>query len=114
MAHRWYFVRCQSGQEDSIRKQVELRVKMAGLQDIVPQVRKVYGWALDIVRRPIGVKGFVVLPRRWVVERTFGWLGRYRRLARDYEHTVVSSEAMTYLASVRRMLRLATATHERI
>jgi len=46
--------------------------------------------------------------RRWVVERTFGWLGRYRRLARDYEHTVESSEAMTYLASVRRMLRLAT------
>jgi transposase len=83
-------------------------------EDIVPQVRKAYGWALDIVRRPIGVKGFVVLPRRWVVERTFGWLGRYRRLARDYEHTVVSSEAMTYLASVRRMLRLATATHERI
>ena len=38
MAHHWYFVRCQSGQEDSIRKQVELRVKMAGLQDIVPQV----------------------------------------------------------------------------
>jgi len=38
MAHQWYFVRCQSGQEDSIRKQVELRVKMAGLSDIVPQV----------------------------------------------------------------------------
>ncbi len=60
------------------------------------------------VRRPEGRKGFAVLPRRWVVERTFGWLGRYRRLARDYEHTVSSSEAMTYLASVRRMLKLAT------
>jgi len=60
------------------------------------------------VRPKAGQKGFKVLPRRWVVERTFGWLGRYRRLARDYEHTVCSSEAMTYLASVRRMLKLAT------
>jgi len=48
------------------------------------------------------------LPRRWVVERTLGWLGRYRRLARDFEHTVSSSEAMTYIASIRRMLKLAT------
>lgn len=60
------------------------------------------------MRRPEGQKGFAVLPHRWVVERTFGWLGRYRRLARDYEHTVSSSEAMTYLASIRRMLKLAT------
>ncbi len=63
---------------------------------------------LDIVRRPKDTKGFQVLPHRWIVERTFGWLGRYRRLARDYEHTVVSSEAMTYLASIRRTLKLAT------
>jgi len=40
------------------------------------------------------------LPHRWVVERTFGWLGRYRRLSRDFEHTVSSSEAMTYIASI--------------
>ncbi len=46
------------------------------------------------------------MPHRWVVERTFGWLGRYRRLARDYEHTTASSEAMTYLASIRRTLKL--------
>jgi len=49
-----------------------------------------------------------VLPRRWVVERTFGWLGRYRRLSRDFEHTVISSEAMVYLASIRRTLRIVT------
>jgi putative transposase len=79
-----------------------------GYEDIVELVRLQFGWKLEIVRRLAGSKGFVVLPRRWVVERTFGWLGRYRRLARDYEHTVVSSEAMTYLASVRRMLKLAT------
>ena len=74
---------------------------------ITDVVRKQFGWRLEIVRRPEGTKGFVVLPRRWVVERTFGWLGRYRRLARDYEHTVSSSEAMTYLASIRRMLKVA-------
>jgi putative transposase len=79
-----------------------------GYEDIVELVRQEFGWKLAIVRRLAGSKGFVVLPRRWVVERTFGWLGRYRRLARDYEHTVASSEAMTYLASVRRMLKLAT------
>lgn len=73
---------------------------------IVEKVRKQFGWALEIVRRPDNVKGFQILPRRWVVERTFGWLGRYRRLARDYEHTVLSSEAMTYIASMRRMLKL--------
>ena len=76
--------------------------------DIVAFVQQQFGWTLDIVRRPEGTKGFVVLPRRWLVDRTLGWLGRYRRLARDYEHTVSSSEAMTYLASIRRTLKLAT------
>ena len=52
------------------------------------------------------MKGFQVLPRRWVVERTFGWLGRYRRLSRDFEHTVSSSESMIYIASDRRMLKM--------
>ena len=75
---------------------------------IVESVHQQCGWQLDIVRRSDEAKGFQVLPHRWVVERTFGWLGRYRRLARDYEHTVSSSEAMTYLASIRRMLKLAT------
>jgi len=73
---------------------------------IVERVRHQFGWALDIVRRTDNVKGFQVLPHRWVVERTFGWLGRYRRLARDYEHAVLASEAMTYIASIRRMLKL--------
>jgi putative transposase len=73
---------------------------------IVEKVRTQFGWQLEIVRRPENAKGFQILPRRWVVERTFGWLGRYRRLARDYEHTTLSSETMTYIASVRRMLKL--------
>ena len=78
----------------------------AAYEDICPFVRKQFGWMLDIVRRPPGQKGWSVQPHRWLIERTFGWLGRYRRLARDYEHTVASSEAMTYLASTRRMLKL--------
>jgi putative transposase len=65
---------------------------------IVDTIRKQYGWTLEIVKRSDDVKGFQVLPRRWVVERTFGWLGRYRRLSRDFEHTVLSSESMVYVA----------------
>ena len=68
------------------------------------------GYTLDIVKRPAGVKGFTVLPRRWVVERTFAWLGRYRRLSKDYEQWPWSSEAYLYLAMTHRMLRHLTAT----
>ena len=74
---------------------------------IVEAVRQQFGWVLEIVKRSDDMKGFQVLPRRWVVERTFGWLGRYRRLARDYEHTTSSSESMVYIASARRMLKMA-------
>jgi len=75
-------------------------------EDYVQRVRKAFGWTLQIV--PRHSKGFQVLPHRWIVERTFGWLGRYRRCARDYEHTLTSSEAFVYLASSRRMLKLAS------
>jgi putative transposase len=75
---------------------------------IVEKVRKHFGWKLDIVRRSDKAKGFELLPHRWIVERTFGWLGRYRRLSRDFEHTVSSSESVVYIASIRRMLKLAT------
>jgi putative transposase len=62
-------------------------------------------WEVEVVRRPKGAKGFVLLPKRWVVERTFSWLGRWRRLSRDYEHRTESSEAMIHVASIGRMLR---------
>ena len=75
-------------------------------EDIIVWVKQQFGWRLVVVRRPPDVKGFQILPRRWVVERTFGWLGRYRRLSRDYEHQTLSSESMVYLASIHRMLRL--------
>ena len=75
-------------------------------EDSATWVKQHFGWRLEVVRRPPHAKGFQVLPRRWVVERTFSWLGRYRRLARDYEHQTSSSESMVYLASIHRSLRL--------
>jgi len=75
-------------------------------EGMVAWVKQSCGWTVEIVRRPADAKGFVVWPRRWVVERTLGWLGRYRRLSKDFEHQVRSSEAMMYLASIHRMLRL--------
>jgi len=63
------------------------------------------GWVLEIVKRNSDVKGFEVLPRRWVVERTFGWLGRYRRLSKDYEQHTCTSEAMIQTAMIHVMIR---------
>jgi len=60
---------------------------------------------LSIVNRPLGAMGFVVVHRRWVSERTFAWLGRNRRLSRDYERTIPVSETMIYLAMVKLMLQ---------
>lgn len=65
------------------------------------------GWRLEIVKRN-ELHQFVVLPKRWIVERTFGWLGRYRRLSKDYEEQIPSCEAMIHLAMINLMLhRLA-------
>src|SRR5947209_6875260 len=63
------------------------------------------GWVRQTVLRPVGVKGFVLLPRRWVVERTFAWLGRYRRLSKDYERLPETSETLIYIAMIHRMSR---------
>lgn len=66
---------------------------------------------LEIAKRPPNLKGFVVVPVRWVIERTFAWLGRSRRLSKDYEHCTKSSEGMIYFASIALLLkRLASAT----
>jgi putative transposase len=61
-------------------------------------------WVLRIVKRNDEIKGFAVLPRRWVVERTFSWLGKYRRLSKDYESLTVSSETMIQLAMINLMI----------
>jgi transposase len=66
-------------------------------------------WTLQIVKRSDTAKGFEVLPRRWVVERTFAWLGRCRRLAKDWEKSIESAEAWVLIAHIRRLTRrLAT------
>jgi putative transposase len=75
---------------------------------LVEWVKSVCRWVLEIVKRSDDGKGFQVLPRRWVVERTFGWLGRYRRLSKDYEGLPESSEAMIYIAMIHLMVRRLT------
>jgi len=73
------------------------------------------GLTLIVVRRIPGTKGFVVLSRRWVVERSIGWLGRWRRLSKDYEHLPEVSEAMVTLAMIRLMLhRVAHPNRKRL
>ncbi|NVN38884.1 IS5 family transposase (plasmid) [Komagataeibacter oboediens] len=62
-------------------------------------------WTIEIIKRSDQVKGFVVLPKRWIVERSFAWLGRCRRLTRDVEATISSSEAWLMIAHIRRVLR---------
>jgi putative transposase len=64
-----------------------------------------YHWLLVIIKRSDTAKGFELLPRRWVVERTFAWLANYRRLSKDYELLPATSEALIYLAMSRLMLR---------
>jgi putative transposase len=72
---------------------------------LISWVRRHLQAVLDIVKRDPDTKGFVVLPKRWVVERTLAWLGRFRRLSKDYERDVAHSEALIYLASIRSLLR---------
>ncbi|MEM4380464.1 MAG: transposase, partial [Thermoplasmatales archaeon] len=62
-------------------------------------------WIVEVVLRPQQTKGFVVLKKRWVVERTFGWLMGCRRLVRDYERLPETSETLIYLAMIRIMVR---------
>ena len=72
---------------------------------LVGWAREAGGWAIAVVRRPEGALGFTVLPRRWVVERTFGWLGRCRRLSKDYEELPETSEAVIHVAMIHLMLK---------
>ena len=67
-------------------------------------------WVLEIVKRCDKAVGFHVLPRRWVVERTFGWLGRYRRLSKDYEYLTETSETMIQISMIQLMLRRLAQT----
>ena len=76
-----------------------------GFRAAVDAVRERFGWQVVVVGKAPGQVGFAVQPRRWVVERTFAWLGRCRRLAKHYEELAESAEAWCYLAMIHLMLR---------
>jgi putative transposase len=79
--------------------------------DIGEWVKDQYGLTLEIVEKEPGQQGFKVLPRRWVVERTFAWLGRQRRLSKDYEYYPECSQAWLYLASLRLLMSRLAKLH---
>lgn len=98
------------------------KLVLKDLADRFPRMRKIWAdggyagqlleqakswgkWVLEIVKRSDKAKGFEPLPHRWIVERTFAWLGRYRRLSKDYEVLAKTSEAMIRLAMIRLMLK---------
>jgi putative transposase len=70
--------------------------------------KRVLGWQVEIVPPPEKGKGFVLAARRWVVERTFAWLGKWRRLSKDYEQSIASSETFIYIAMTGLMVRRLT------
>jgi putative transposase len=79
------------------------------LREWLKQLRVEQPVELEVVKRTDERKGFQVLPKRWVVERTFGWLGRHRRLSKDYEKLPATSEALIRLAMIKLMLRRLAA-----
>ena len=72
---------------------------------LVQWAKETGGWSLELVRRPSGQRTFQVLPRRWVVERTFGWLNLQRRLSKDYEELCETTAAWIHIAMTGLMLR---------
>jgi putative transposase len=106
----------------NVHDTVGARKLLGGLTFFVPRLQKIWadaayrvkelvdwckvegGWDLDVVERMPGVRGFAVVPKRWIVERTFGWLSRYRRMSKDYERTVQTSETRIAVAMIRLVL----------
>jgi len=74
---------------------------------LIDAVKTLYGWKLVIVKRS-DLAGFHILPKRWIVERTFGWFNNYRRLSKDYEYDSDTSENMIYIAMTHLMLKRLT------
>jgi putative transposase len=95
----------QQIQNDPWRRMKKVWADGAYGGELIAWLHNLLGWTLEIVEKLAGQKGFQVLPRRWVVERTFAWISRNRRLARDYEHLPRTSEALIYAAMIRLMLR---------
>jgi len=115
-------VGCPLGRTASIQDRDGAKLVLARLAGRFPRLRLIWadggyagklggwvmehwGWTVEIVKRAAGEKGFVVLPRRWVVERTFGWLGRYRVLSKDAEQVPESSETLVLIVMIQIMLK---------
>lgn len=76
------------------------------------RLEKLGKWTLQIVKRSDTAQGFEILPRRWGVERTFAWLGRCRRLAKDFERTIASATAWCLIAHIRLLTRRLARYHQ--
>jgi transposase len=74
-------------------------------KDFMQKVMNRFRWILEVVKRSDDLAGFVVIPKRWIVERTFGWLNWNRRLSKNYEMLTTTGEAFCYVAMTRIMLR---------
>jgi putative transposase len=72
---------------------------------LIQWAKRYYGWTIEMVKRSDRATGFQLLPKRWIVERTFSWFGNYRRLAKDYEYWPATSETMIYIAMIHLMVR---------
>jgi putative transposase len=106
-----------------VQDRVGARCLLARLKPLVPRLTKIWadgayggeplskwcreegGWDLEVVERDRQTEGFRVLPKRWIVERTFGWLSRSRRLSKDYERRVQTSETLIEVAMIRLILK---------
>jgi len=101
--------------EISVEKEVIQRLELIWADgsyrgELIAWLEALFGCKLEIVEKPKDQVGFQILPKRWIVERTFAWLVRQRRLARDYEHLPETSEAFIYVAMIRLMLRRLAST----
>jgi putative transposase len=106
-----------------VQDRVGAQYLLAGLKAFLPRLKKIWAdgaytgeklagwckeqgeWELEIVERSADTEGFVILPHRWIVEQTLGWLMRNRRLSKDYERLVQTSETFIEVAMIRLMLR---------
>ncbi|CDN09903.1 Mobile element protein [Richelia intracellularis] len=74
-------------------------------EDFAHWIIDIFRWIVEVVVRPLGNKGFTLLPKPWVVQRTFGWLNSCIRLSKDYERLAETSETLIYIAMIRIMVR---------
>jgi putative transposase len=106
-----------------VQDRVGARLLLAGLKPLMPRLKKIWadgayggdplaqwchkegGWELQVVERNPDTEGFEVIPKRWIVERTLSWIGQNRRMSKDYERKVQTSETLVEVAMIRLMLR---------